>query len=68
VVVAKMYFTFLPLRASNRQIHSEYFFDLYRYFNSWSVYRHVHMYIVFLCATQKLLTRRFYKVREWTFI
>jgi hypothetical protein len=25
VVFAKMYFTFLPSRAANRQIHSEYF-------------------------------------------
>jgi len=24
--------------------------------------------IVLLCATHTLLTRRFYKVREWTFI
>jgi hypothetical protein len=29
VVFAKTYFTFLPSRASNRQIHSEYFFFIF---------------------------------------
>jgi hypothetical protein len=37
VVFAKMYFTFLPSRASNRQIHSEYFFFTFIHKVTWLI-------------------------------